>query len=119
MQSAEVDGFGGVRGVGDGDGFGGALVADGQVAEELFGLSARAVDFLLAEAYTALLLGLVLVAIQVVASLPPQSVGLPMLLDALCLALLVRLGFCLGLCLCVGRLLRLLALDLGVFGGVP
>jgi hypothetical protein len=42
-----------------------------------------------------------------------------MLLDALCLALLVRLGFCLRLCLCVGGLLRLFALDLGVFGGVP
>jgi hypothetical protein len=37
----------------------------------------------------------------------------------LCLALLIGGSFCLGLCLVLGSLLRLLALYLGVFGGIP
>jgi hypothetical protein len=39
--------------------------------------------------------------------------------DPLSLALLVCSGFRLGLCLRLGRLFRLFALDLGVFGSVP
>jgi hypothetical protein len=47
VEGAEVDGLAGVARVGDGDGFGDALVAESEVAEQLFGLGARAVDFLL------------------------------------------------------------------------
>jgi hypothetical protein len=63
VEGAEVDGFGGVAFVGDGDGFASALVADGEVAKEFFGLGARSVNFLLAESDAALLFCLVLVAL--------------------------------------------------------
>jgi hypothetical protein len=44
---------------------------------------------------------------------------LPVLLHALRLALVVCLCFGLGLRLCLSSLLCLLALDFGIFGGVP
>ena len=118
VQRGQVDGLGGVGLVGDGDGLARALVGEGEVAKELFGLGAGAVDFLLAESDAALLLGLVFVAVKV-ARFPAQAVGFPVLLDALCLALLVRFGLGLGFGLCISRLLCLFALDLRVLGGVP
>ena len=61
-----------------------------------------------------LLLGLIVLFL-----LSPAKSRLPVLLDALRLALVVCLCFGLGLCLCLSNLLRLLALDFGIFGGIP
>jgi hypothetical protein len=111
VQRAEVDRLGGVALVGDGNGLG--LLAEANVAKELLGLGTGAVKFLLLEPGAALSLSLLLV------HLAAAQRCLPVLLDALCLALVVRLCLGLGLGLCLLGLLRLLALDLRVLCGVP
>jgi hypothetical protein len=118
VEGAEVDCFGGVGFVGNGDGFACTLVADGEVAEEFFGLGARAVDFLLAQSDAALFFGFVFVAFFE-AGFAPEAVGLAALFDALGFALLVCFGFGFGFGFCVGGLLGLFALDFRVLGGVP
>jgi hypothetical protein len=81
-------------------------------------LGARTLLLSLSQPQTALLLGL-LFRLVVLIHLSPAQSCLPVLLDALCLALVVCLCFGISLGLGLGGLLRLLAFDLGVLGGVP
>jgi hypothetical protein len=119
-QRGEVDGGAGRGLVGYGDVFRGLnFVGDGEVAEEFFGLGARAVDFLLAKADAALGFRLFLVALVVVLHLPSAEGCLSMFLDPLRLGLVVCFCLSFRLCLGLGGLLFLFAFDFGVLGGVP
>lgn len=72
---------------------------------------------MLAQADAALLLCLVVLAVEIV--LAAQAVRFAVLFDALCFGLLVRFGFGVGFGFGFGGLFGFFALDFRVFGGVP
>ena len=119
-QRAQVDGVVGILGV-DGDGGAGrcslAAVADADGAEEVLGVSQVGLNLGAAEALATLGLGLLL-SIRVELGFG-SSAGSLVLGDAIGLGLLVGLGLGEGLGLGLGSLALLLALYLGIFGGIP
>jgi hypothetical protein len=120
-EGGNVDRVVGVLGVDDNGGAGrGSLAgaADADAGKEVLGVPQ--VSLLLGLAQTLALLGLGLfVALLVAPFREGCGLGCQLLGNALGLGLLVGGGFGVSLGLCLGGLLGLLALDFGVFGGVP
>ena len=118
-QGRDVDGVVGVLGVDLHNGALGddlAVVADADAGEQVLGVLKVRLLLLAAEALAALGLGLLL-KVRILGQVA-GALGLA-LGDALGLGFLVSGGFGLSLGLGLGSLLRLLALYLGVLGGVP
>jgi hypothetical protein len=112
----QVNGIGGIACIGNNDSLGGALVAlEVDLAEQIRGVGE--ISLLLGLAQTGTTVGLIL-AIGCIGSLKLSAL-LPEFLYPLGLRLLVGGGEGLGFGLSFGGLLDLLALYLGVFGGVP
>lgn len=113
----QIDGVGGVLGIGNDNGLGGTLVAlDVDTAEQILGVSKIGLLFGLAQ--TGATLSLVL-AFGLAKVLALETVLLAVFLYPLSLGLLIGEGLGLSGGLSLGSLLGLLALDLGVFAGIP
>ena len=120
-QGGQVDRVGGVLRVDDDGGAGGRGLAAGVEADgakQVLGVMQIRLLLGAAQALAALGLGLLLAALLVAFGTLPGALGL-VIGDALDLALLLGRGLGISLGLGLGRLSLLLALYLGVFGGIP